>query len=92
MMLLFRHNLLTRLLAANRITRRTVEILDNFRHPGFSVHQGGPVAPGDTKSRERMAAYLLNPPIALARMDYDPAAGQVHYKPKPPAEEGRHGG
>lgn len=87
MMLLFRHKLLKRLLALEKITERTVEILDSFRHPGFSVYQGWPIAPQDRQAREKLAAYVLHAPISLDRMNYDEAQGTVNYKPKPPTPD-----
>jgi len=68
LMLLFRHKLLQELLRLKKIHPATIEILDNFRHTGFSVYQSPPVLPGDTASREKLAVYILHPPISLDRL------------------------
>lgn len=56
LMLLFRHKLIHRLRALDKISEGTVAILDRFRHPGFSVHQGWPVQPGDTRGRMKRSS------------------------------------
>jgi hypothetical protein len=56
-MLLFRHKLLKALLALDKITPRLAEILLSWRHPGFSVFQGEPIAPDDHDTRQRLARY-----------------------------------
>jgi hypothetical protein len=83
LMLLFRHKVIKRLLAMEKITEATVEILNKFRHPGFSVHQGWPILPQDAEGRAKLAAYILHPPIALDRLTYGPDSGGVLYRPKP---------
>ena len=81
-MLLFRHKLLKRLLAEEKITQRLVDILLSWRHPGFSVFQGEPVPPDDHEARERLARYCVHPPIALDRLHYDRQTHRVTYDPK----------
>jgi len=56
-MLLFRHKLLKSLLAEQKISHRLIDILLSWRHPGFSVFQGEPVAPQDRDTRQRLARY-----------------------------------
>ena len=63
----------------DKITEGTVEILDRFRHPGFSAYQGQPIEPHDTVGREKLAVYVLHPPVARARIDYQPGAGMAFY-------------
>jgi len=58
----------------------TVEIMDRFRHPGFSAFQGQPIEPHDTTGREKLAVYILHPPAASGRIDYQPGAG-VAFRP-----------
>jgi hypothetical protein len=36
-----------------------VEILDRFRHPGFSAFQGSAIQPQDTAGREKLGVYIL---------------------------------
>jgi hypothetical protein len=81
-MLLFRHKLLQELLRLGKIYPATIEILDRFRHTGFSAFQGPPVLSGDTASREKLAIYISHPPISLDRLSYDGPNGTVDYRPK----------
>jgi hypothetical protein len=76
---LFRHKLVTALLAREKISPRLVEIMGNWVHPGFSVFQGEAISPDDHQARRRLAAYLVHPPISLQRLRYRPETGQVIY-------------
>jgi hypothetical protein len=76
---LFRHKLVKPLLAREKITPRLVEIMQNWRHPGFSVYQGERIDPDDHEARRRLAAYMVHPPIALERLRYRPETAQVIY-------------
>jgi len=82
LMRLFRHKLLQELLRLEKIYPATIEILDRFRHTGFSVYQGPPVPPGDTAAREKLAIYISRAPISLDRLSYDGPNGTVEYRPK----------
>jgi len=42
-------------LKLEKITAATVEILDRFRHPGFSAFQGSAIRPDDAGAREKLA-------------------------------------
>jgi hypothetical protein len=84
LLLLFRHKLLKQLLKRDKITEAAVEILDRFRHPGFSAYQGQPIEPHDTAGREKLAAYVLHPPVALQRIDYRPGTGMTFHADKTP--------
>jgi hypothetical protein len=76
---LFRHKLVKALLAREKISPRLVEIMRNWRHPGFSVYQGERIDPDDHEARQRLAGYIVHPPIALERLRYRPESGQVIY-------------
>ena len=76
---LFRHKLVKALLAREKISPRLVEIMRNWRHPGFSVYQGERIDPDDHEARQRLAGYMVHPPIALERLRYRPESGQVIY-------------
>jgi hypothetical protein len=75
----FRHKLVKALLAREKISPRLVEIMQNWRHPGFSVFQSERIDADDHEARRRLAAYLVHPPIALERLRYRPETGQVIY-------------
>jgi hypothetical protein len=66
-------------LAQDKITQRLAEILLSWRHPRFSVYQGEPIAPDDRETRQRLARYMVHPPVALDRLRYHPATAQVAY-------------
>jgi len=68
-----------RLLKLEKITEATVEILDRFRHPGFSAFQGPAIQPDDTGAREKLAVYILRPPVALGRIDYQQPGGVIFH-------------
>jgi len=82
LLLLFRHKLLQELLRLEKIYPATIEILDRFRHTGFSAFQGPPVLPGDTAAREKLAVYIARAPLSLDRLSYDGPNGTVDYRPK----------
>jgi hypothetical protein len=75
----FRHKLVKALLAREKISPRLVEIMQNWVHPGFSVFQGEAIAPDEHQTRQRVAGYMVHPPIALDRLRYRPETGQVVY-------------
>jgi hypothetical protein len=77
LMLLFRHQVIKNLLAADLITQTTVDILDRFHHPGFSAYEGEGVPADDSAARERLSSYLVHAPFSLARLHYDRNAGIV---------------
>jgi len=79
MMELFRHKLVKALLAREKISPRLVEVMRNWRHPGFSVYQGERIDPDNHEARQRLAGYMVHPPIALERLRYRPESGQVIY-------------
>jgi hypothetical protein len=70
-MQLFRHKLIRALLAREKITPRLVEILQNWRHPGFSVYQGERIDPDgawgfmhlQVSGRGRSCRYTSKSPI-----------------------------
>jgi hypothetical protein len=82
LMRLFRHRLLQHLLAQQKITEHTVELLLSWRHSGFSVYAGGVVEPDDRAGLERLAAYILHAPFSQARFAYDRQARTVTFYPK----------
>jgi hypothetical protein len=76
-MQLFRHKLIKALLAREKITPRLVEIMRNWRHPGFSVYQGERIDPDGHQARQRLAGYMVHPPIAMERLRYRPETSRV---------------
>ena len=65
LMLLFRHNLLQELLHLEKIYPATIEILNRFRHTGFSVYQSPPAFQCTARCVARM--QVLDRPVAIGR-------------------------
>jgi len=57
------------------------ELLLSWRHSGFSVHNRVRVEPEDQSAVERLARYIMRPPISLERMRWD-GVGEVRYRRK----------
>ena len=57
------------------------ELLLSWRHTGFSVHNRVRVEPEDQPAVERLARYIMRPPISLERMQWG-GNGEVFYQPK----------
>ena len=55
-------------------------ILGWDHHGGFSVDASVSVPSGDTEGLERVAAYVLRPPVSLSRLTYRPGARTVIYR------------
>jgi hypothetical protein len=79
--LLFRHKVIRLLQGEGLLSEERTELLLSWRHTGFSVHNGVRVEPEDEGSVERLARYILRPPISLERMKWD-GAGEVRYRRK----------
>ena len=77
---LFRHEVFRGLLDARRIRQTTVEQMLKWNHSGFHVHRGNELEPEDSDGRRRVARYLLHPPVAVERMEYDASQGVVTYR------------
>ena len=77
--LLFRHKVLRLLQVEGLLSEERTELLLSWRHTGFSVHARVRVEPEDQGAVERLARYILRPPISLERMQWD-GAGEVRYR------------
>jgi len=90
--LLFRHKVIRLLQDEGLLTGERTRLLLSWRHTGFSVHSRVRVEPEDGAAVERLARYVMRPPISLERMEWD-GAGQVRYRPKAGHDSGtRHRG
>jgi len=63
------------------LTEERSELLLSWRHTGFSVHNHVRVEPEDQAAVERLARYIMRPPISLERMQWG-GDGKVLYRPK----------
>ena len=84
--LLFRHKLLSFLKAEGLLSDERAALLLSWQHhTGFSVDSSVKVEPEDGVGLERLARYILRPPVSLERMRWEGGAEDVGYtlKPKP---------
>ncbi len=84
--LLFRHKVMRLLQGVGLLSDERIELLLSWRHTGFSVHNRVRVEPEDQPAVERLACYIMRPPISLERVQWG-GEGVVHYRAK-----GGHGG
>jgi hypothetical protein len=63
------------------LTEERTELLLSWRHTGFSVHNRVRVEPEDKPAVERLARYIMRPPISLERMAWG-GVGEVRYRRK----------
>ena len=63
------------------LTAERMELIRSWRHSGFDVYVGDPIAAEDRATLGHVARYLLRPPISLERMWYDPQAEKVTLRP-----------
>ena len=80
--LLYRDKVLALLDQEDLISEERKELLMSWKNTGFSVHNSVTVDPQDPKGAERLARYLMRPPLSLERMSFD-EQGCVLYQPKP---------
>ena len=79
--LLYRHKVMRLLQDVGLLTEERTELLLSWRHTGFSVHNRVRVEPEDQPAVERLARYIMRPPISLERMRWS-GDGEVLYQPK----------
>ena len=79
--LLFRHKVMRLLQDEGPLSEERTKLLLSWRHTGFSVHNQVRVEPEDQSAVERLARYIMRPPISLERMRWD-GVGEVRYRRK----------
>jgi hypothetical protein len=79
--LLYRHKVMRMLQDEGLLTEERTELLLSWRHSGFSVHNRVRVEPKDQSAVERLARYIMRPPISLERMRWE-VGGEVRYRRK----------
>ncbi len=80
--LLFRHKVFAMLKMEGLLSDERVKLMLSWRHSGFSVDASVRVDAGDTKALERVARYILRPPVSLERLSWHEATGEVSYTAK----------
>jgi hypothetical protein len=78
---LFRHKVIHLLQDVGLLSEERTRLLLSWRHTGFSVHNRVRVEPEDGAAVERLARYIMRPPISLERMAWD-GVGEVCYRRK----------
>jgi len=87
---LFRAKVLSMLTGEGLLSDERARVLMSWRHnSGFSVDDSVRFEPEDRKSMEKVARYLLRPPLSLERMTYSKGDDQVGYRRK--GKDGRPG-
>ena len=81
--LLFRHKVFALLKRERLLSDERTRLLLSWRHSGFSVHTSVTVPPGDADGLERLARYLLRPPVSLERLHLDEQARTIAYARRP---------
>ncbi len=90
---LFRKKVLDFLLKDGLLSEERARILLSWNHnSGFSIDDSVRVEPEDSQALERLARYMLRPPLSLERMRYEDGDDEVVYERKrsngkPGAEE-----
>lgn len=77
--LVFRHKVFSCLQAEGLLSEERTRLLLLWRHSGFSVHTSVTVPPDDRDGLERLARYLLRPPVSLDRLRVDDHAQAIAY-------------
>jgi hypothetical protein len=78
----FRHRAFGFLKARGLLHPERIRLLLSWRHSGFSVHTSVTVPPHDRDGLERLARYLLRPPVSLERLKVDEHAQAISYAPR----------
>ena len=79
---LFRLKVLHLLKGKELLSQQRMELLDSFRHSGFSVDTSPTVWPQDTQGLERLCRYLLRCPVSLSRIHWTPGSKTLFYESK----------
>jgi hypothetical protein len=79
--LLYRHKVMRLLQDEGLLSDQRTELLLSWRHTGFSVHNRVRVEPEDQSAVERLARYIMRPPISLERVQWG-GEGVVRYRAK----------
>jgi len=75
---IFRSKVLGFLQGEGLMSDERARLLLSWNHnSGFSVDDSVRVEPEDEKAMERMARYMLRPPLSLERMSYENGADEV---------------
>ena len=77
--LMLRHKVFRFLQREGLLSEERTRLLLSWRHSGFSVHTSVTVPSDDRDGLERLARYLLRPPVSLDRLRVGEGAGSLAY-------------
>ena len=77
-----RHKLLSFLCTEGMLAAKLADRVLQWRHSGFSVHNGICSKATDAEGRQRLARYMIRCPFALEKMRYDAKSGMIIYRSK----------
>jgi hypothetical protein len=80
--LLFRKKVISFLAAEGLLDEGRIALLDSWKsgHTGFSAHNAVTVRADDPDGLERLARYLLRPPVSLERLRLEPGLALYRHK------------
>jgi len=64
------------------LTEERAKPLLSWRSSGFSVHNGVTAGPDDPDGLERLARYLVRPPVSLGRLELQDDGDRATYRVK----------
>ncbi len=71
---LFRGEVFKMLKKAGKIDDHIIESMLSWHHSGFNVYCGPAINPGDHEGLEKLAQYIIGPPLSQERLLYIPAS------------------
>ncbi len=74
---LFRYKVFVFLKDEGLLSEERIKLLMSWRHSGFSVHNGVTIAADDRQGLERLARYIMRPPVSLERLSWDDGDEEV---------------
>jgi len=79
---LFQHKVMRFLMDEGLLTEERARLLLSWRRSGFSVHNGVTVGADDPDGLERLARYLVRPPVSLDRLELTDDGDRATYRVK----------
>jgi len=79
---IFRHKVMRFLKDEGLLSEERAELLLSWRRSGFSVHNSVTASAADPGGFERLARYLMRPPLSLERLHLDDNAQSATYRVK----------
>lgn len=79
---IFRAKVLKMLKAEGKIGDELINNLMNWKHSGFSVHNGVRIAKDDEEGKENLAQYIIRNTFSLKKLNYVEETGTVIYHSK----------